>query len=89
MTDAEFTDLMAQMGRYSRKKVIHSLLVGNDGQCFSTKQYMDRYTKLIVNGDQRIMKLEYARVHLEGLGKFYPSPVKEVRPDLWTLRQTI
>ena len=84
MTDYEFMDLMADLGMHCRRKVVASLLAGNDTQCFTTEQYRDAYTRICNGGDDRIMKelgshpLELAEMHLRSLRE-----LREVRPGLW------
>lgn len=84
MPDNEFMGLMAGLGMYQRRKVVKSLLAGNDTQCFTTEQYLDRYVKLCNSGDDRTMtglgphRLSLAEKHLRSL------PLVEVQPGVWT-----
>jgi hypothetical protein len=76
--------LIGQLSMEIRRKTVASLLEGNDVQCFTTDQYMDRYLEKNRLDDQykdgwiRWWDKEgLARMHLESLG------MVEVKPDVW------
>lgn len=72
-------ELFGLLAMDCRKKVVGSLLAGNDAGCFSTEQYLAAYVRDIDKGFPGIMDVELARKHLRSL----PEYVREVRPDVW------
>ena len=76
-------ELIAQLGMDNRRKVVRSLLAGNDTQCFTTRQYAEAYHRICHNNDPKhwdgwvnwLMTL--APMHLESVG------MKQVSPGIW------
>ncbi len=87
MTDAEFNGLIAQLGMASRRKVVRSLLAGNDTQCFTTQQYAEAYHRICHQNDMAhrdgwiCYLIELAPKHLRSVG------MREVKPGLWTVEE--
>ncbi len=86
MTDTDFNGLMKSLGHYCAEKAAKELLAGNDTQCFTTEQYMEKYFDLNHRGDnhrdgfRRWWRQDgIARMHLtKRLG------MREVKPDIWS-----
>lgn len=80
MSEIDVDKLIHQLFRQHRRKVIASLMAGNDTCCFTTEQYIDRWVKIIHKGDQttRWMVESVART------RHLPPVCQEVKPDLWT-----
>lgn len=78
--------LIGKLAMMIRREVVDSLMEGNDTQCFTTDQYMERYFQRERNGEEvdayrRWWREEnLARQHLQSLRCI------EVKPDVWTLR---
>lgn len=89
MTDQEFNSLMVQLGMENRRKVVKSLLAGNDVQCFTTQQYAEAYHRICHKDDQKHREgwinwlTGLAPKHLRSLG------MKEVKPDVWAPELTL
>jgi len=80
---------MRDMELTMESEVVHSLISGNDTQCFTTKQYetaRDEWIAKIVGKTREQIgipnaPLEYARRQLAA----FPTVV-QVSPDVWTLK---
>lgn len=94
MTQLSLDQMLLQLCLSQRDSVIRELLAGNDTQCFTTEQYRQRFCHYWQIQNARgenisamILTMDLARAHLAGKGKFNPSPVCEVRPKIWALRE--
>jgi hypothetical protein len=76
-------ELFAMLAMDCRRKVVSSLMAGNDAGCFTTQQYLDAYVRVIDRETPSIMDLALAEKHLRSLG----DEVREVRPGVWTTDQ--
>ena len=86
MTDAEFDQVIIDLGLYQRRKVVRSLLAGNDAQCFTTRQYVESYHRICHNDNP-----ENRENWLKWLTELVPQHMKsvgavEVHPGVWTLK---
>ncbi len=85
MTDEEFYDIFRRLGMSNRRKVVESLLTGNDVQCFTTQQYAEAYHRICHRSDDITAQdgrwvqwlTEIAPKHLKSVG------MREIKPDLW------
>lgn len=77
MTDIDIKALLKQLMRRWQRRVLASLLAGNDSGCFSTAQYAAAWVRLVDKGGKSLMDEKEARCHLRHL-----SGVREVRPDV-------
>lgn len=86
---------MRRLALSMRHRAIRKLLAGNDTACFTTEQYREAFhanyadaSELTQKAMRRVVDYDLARVHLVGEGKFRPSPVREVRPDVWAMKES-
>ncbi len=88
--DVDVDSLMGLLSLDIRRRVVASLLAGNDAGCFSTEQYKAEYERQqpMPKGYERpgiYWKLDpetdLARVHLLSTGM-----VREVRPGVWAAK---
>ena len=85
MSEKEFQNLMAQLGMEQRRKVVNSLLSGNDTQCFTTEQYAIAYHKICHNNDPSYKDgwikwlVKLAPKHLMSVG------MVEVKDGIWSM----
>lgn len=83
MSDKDFNGLMADLGIHQRKKVVATLLAGNDTQCFTTQQYAEAYHRICHRDDEDHKKnwIKYLSDltprHMESIG------MTEVNPGVW------
>jgi hypothetical protein len=83
MTDKDFNGLMRQLGMHQRRKVVRSLMTGNDAQCFTTQQYAEAYHRIChrnrPEGREWWIKYltELTPMHLKSVG------MVEVSPNVW------
>jgi hypothetical protein len=77
-------ELLGMYAMQKRREAVASLMAGNDTQCFTTEQYVDRYIEQdgrleaeFRAGHRRLIR-ELASMHLRSVG------AREVKPDLWT-----
>jgi hypothetical protein len=83
MNDAEWHNLMEQLGNACRRKVVAALLAGNNTCCFTTEQYVQEYVRQNRIGDpytENWLKWigSLAEKHLRSVG------CQEVKPGIWT-----
>lgn len=80
MTDAEIDHLFHLLSMRYRRKVVRSLMAGNDVGCFTTQQYLNAWNRIVEKGRASIMDLALAERHLRSLRR-----VREVRAGVWAL----
>lgn len=82
MTDFELNLIIRELGRKLKREVVAKLLQGNNTQCFTTEQYLQKYIEHVQDGDKGVMDLKLARQHLMS-----GTNIREVKPDVWTLKE--
>jgi hypothetical protein len=83
MGDDDLNDLMAKLGMEQRRKVVRSLMIGNDAQCFTTRQYAEAYHRIVHHDDP-----DHKDGWIEYLVSLTPQHMKsvgmvEVKPGVW------
>ena len=90
LSDKEMGRMEQLMGEYAlhcRRRAVKSLLVGNDTQCFTTQQYIERYVKQCHKEDNQYRKgfvelvTDVAEMHLRSVG------MVEVKPGVWARKE--
>ncbi len=79
--DLDIDALLHELSMQLRRKVVKSLLAGNDTCCFTVEQYVTAWQQIVDKGKPPL-PLGWPGLAVRHLGSL-PHQVREVRPGVW------